>query len=100
MYSKEKPFYEISSPVFNKITIHLNPAYYPGKQFVIETKNNGSGNYYIQSAKLNGAVWNQPWLFHETLVKGGQLVLQMGDKPDKSWGSDIMNAPPSMSSEK
>jgi len=95
--TSEKPFYEISSPVFNKITIHLNPKYYPGKQFVIETKNNGPKNYYIRSAKLNGAVWNQPWLFHETLVKGGQLVLQMGDKPDESWGSDTMEAPPSMS---
>jgi len=98
--TSEKPFYEISSPIFNRITIHLNAKYYPGKQFVIETKNNGPKNYYIQSAKLNGAAWNQPWMFHETLVKGGQLVLQMGAEPNESWGSGMKNAPPSMSSAK
>lgn len=95
-----KPFYEISSPVFKKITIHLNQKYYPGKQFVIETKNNGPKNFYIQSASLNGNTWNQPWLLHQLLVKGGQLVLQMGEKPNKRWGSDAKNVPPSMSSEK
>ncbi len=98
--TSEKPFYEIASPVFNKITIHLNNKYYPGNTFVIETKNNGAKNYYIKSAQLNGIAWNQPWLFHETLVKGGRLVLQMSDKANTSWGSDPKMAPPSMSSDK
>lgn len=95
-----KPFYEISSPVFKKITIHLNQKYYPGKEFVIQARNNGSKNYYIQSARLNGQNFDQPWLLHDVLVKGGQLVLEMGSQPNKSWGSDENKAPPSMSSEK
>ncbi len=93
----EKPVYEITSPIFNKITIHLNPAYYKGKQFVIRANNNGPKNYYIQSAQLNGKILNQPWFFHETLVKGGELILNMGPSPNKSWGSDLKVAPPSMS---
>ncbi len=97
--TSEKPFYEIASPIFNKITIHLNPKYYKGKQFIIHAKNNGPHNYYIQSARLNNKSLDQPWLLHETLVKGGQLILQMGAQPDKSWGSDLKMAPPSMSSE-
>jgi putative alpha-1,2-mannosidase len=95
--TSEKPFYEISSPLFNKITIHLNQEYYPGKKFVIEARNNASKNYFIQSANLNGKVWNQPWLLHDTLIKGGQLILQMGAQPNKSWGSNMKLAPPSMS---
>jgi predicted alpha-1,2-mannosidase len=98
--TSEKPFYEISSPIFDKIIIHLNPKYYPGKQFVIETKKNGPGNFYIASAKLNGVNWNQPWLYHDVLVKGGQLVLQMSKKSNESWGSSINSAPPSMSTVK
>jgi predicted alpha-1,2-mannosidase len=92
----EKPVYEISSPIFNKITIQLNPAYYKGKQFVIRAKNNAPQNIYIQSAQLNGKSINQPWFFHETLVKGGELILNMGPAPNESWGSDLKMAPPSM----
>ncbi|MCW3091687.1 MAG: alpha,2-mannosidase [Ferruginibacter sp.] len=98
--TSQKPFYEIGSPIFNKITIHLNPKYYQGKQFEIITKNNGPKNFYIQSAILNGKALNQPWFWHETLVKGGRLILQMGQQPNKSWGSDLKMSPPSMSSAK
>lgn len=95
--TSEKPFYEITSPIFTRITIHLNKKYYPGKTFVIEAKNNSAANVYIQSAQLNGKDWNQVWLLHETLIKGGQLTLQMGNQPNKTWGSDIKKVPPSMS---
>ncbi|WP_316812370.1 GH92 family glycosyl hydrolase [Pedobacter heparinus] len=95
--TSEKPFYEITSPIFDKITIHLNQKYYSGKQFVISTKNNSAENLYIQSASLNGRPLNQPWFLHQTLVNGGQLTLQMGGRPNKSWGSNLKMAPPSMS---
>ncbi|AEE50993.1 GH92 family glycosyl hydrolase [Haliscomenobacter hydrossis] len=94
--TSDKPFYEISSPIFNKITLHLNPKFYPGGKFVIAAKNNGPQNYYIQSATLNGKALNQSWLLHETLVKGGKMTLQLGPKPNKSWASKPEQAPPSM----
>lgn len=94
--TSEKPFYEISSPIFTKITLKLNSHYYPGKEFVIEARNNAKGNVYIQKASLNGKAWNQPWFLHETLVKGGKLVLDMGAAPNQLWGSDLAKAPPSM----
>lgn len=97
--TSEKPYYEISSPVFSKIIIHLNSKYYPGKQFIIETKNNGPNDFYIQSALLNGRPLNRPWIYHKDLVQGGKLVLQMGASPNKSWGSAPGMTPPSMSSE-
>ncbi|MFT3934849.1 MAG: GH92 family glycosyl hydrolase [Chitinophagaceae bacterium] len=98
--TSEKPFYEISSPAFSKITIHLNQKYYPGKTFVIEAKNNSSKNVYVQSVKLNGASLNQPWLWHQQLVKGGVLQLQMGNEPAKTWGNAKNDAPPSASNTK
>jgi putative alpha-1,2-mannosidase len=39
----------------------------------------------------------KPWFFHDELVKGGKLVLIMGDKPNENWGSRPEDAPPSMS---
>lgn len=95
--TSEKPFYEISSPIFNKVTIKLNQKYYPGKEFVIEARQQAPGNVYIQKANLNGKTWDQPWFLHDELVKGGKLVLDMGARPNRSWGSDLSKAPPSMS---
>jgi len=91
-----EPFYEISSPIFNKITFHLNPKYYSGKTFTIEAKNNSSKNLYIQSAKLNDKTLEKPWILHETVTKGGKLTLNMGANPNKNWGSKPEQAPPSM----
>jgi len=94
-----KPIYEIGSPIFDKITIKLNEEYYPGGEFVIETKNNSSENRYIQSATLDGKPLNKVWFFHNELVDGGKLILNMGNKPNKDWGSDPAMLPPSMSDE-
>jgi predicted alpha-1,2-mannosidase len=92
-----KPFYEIGSPLFEKITIQLDPKYYPGKTFTIEAKNTSAANRYIQSAMLDGKPLNKPWFYHSELVDGGKLELVMGDKPNEKWGSAPNEAPPSMS---
>ena len=91
------PIYEISGPLFEKITIHLDPNYYPGKKFVIEAKNVSEENRYIQSATLDGEPLTKPWFYHSDLVDGGSLVLEMGPEPNKKWGSGPGDAPPSMS---
>ncbi|MDN3580738.1 GH92 family glycosyl hydrolase [Mucilaginibacter flavus] len=77
-----KPVYTIGSPVFSKVTINLPN----GKQFKLLANNCSVVNKYIQSAKFNGKVLNKPWFTHEQLVAGGLLELQMGPKPNKSWG--------------
>lgn len=91
------PIYEIGSPIFDKITIKLDKAYYLADEFIIETKNNSSANRYIQSATLDGKPLNKSWFYHKELIDGGKLILQMGDKPNTDWGSDPSSLPPSMS---
>ena len=90
-----EPFYEIGSPIFDKITIHLNPDYYPGGTFVIRADNNGPENYYIRSAELNGEELDRPWMPHDVVVNGGELRLNMGPEPNKAWGGRPDQAPPS-----
>ncbi|WP_353125190.1 GH92 family glycosyl hydrolase [Parapedobacter pyrenivorans] len=80
------PTYEITSPIFDEITIKLNSTYYPGKAFRIVTKNNAAENMYIQEATLNGKPLNNFWFRHADFVKGGILELSLGDKPNKQWG--------------
>ena len=94
-----EPVYEIGSPIFDQITIHLDERCYSGKTFVIKTKNNSRENLYIQSAKLNEQPLNKPWFYHNELVKGGELELNLGSEPNTHWGSGIDKAPPSLSDE-
>lgn len=94
----EKPFYEITSPLFDKVTIHLDNRYYSGKTFQIITKGNSTDNMYIQNASLNGKKWNKCWFYHEDFIKGGTLELKLGAKPSKKWG--VEELPPSFISSK
>jgi predicted alpha-1,2-mannosidase len=80
------PVYEITSPVFDDITIHLDPAYCEGQTFVIRTRNNSSRNCYIQRAQLNGQFLNRYWFRHADFARGGLLELWLGPEPNKRWG--------------
>lgn len=80
------PQYEITSPIFDKVTIQLDNRYYPGKEVVIETVNNSPKNIYIQKVTWNGVEHSSFQLPHEELVKGGRLVIELGDTPNKAWG--------------
>lgn len=91
------PVYEIGSPIFDKITFHLHSDYYEGDTFVIEARNNSAQNRYIQSATIDGEPLSKPWFYHSELADGGILILEMGSEPNKEWGSDPDDAPPSMS---
>ncbi|MEN8230776.1 MAG: GH92 family glycosyl hydrolase [Bacteroidota bacterium] len=81
-----EPVYEITSPVFDRIIIHLDPRYYPGGKFEIVTRNNSPENMYIQSARLNRKDHRKFWFRHDELAGGGKLVIDLGPEPNKSWG--------------
>jgi predicted alpha-1,2-mannosidase len=88
------PTYEITSPVFDKVTIKLDRAYYAGNQFTILTHNNSDANRYIQKATLNGKSLNCFWFTHDEYAHGGELQLWLGPEPNQSWGTC---APPDLS---
>ena len=94
-----QPVIDIGSPIFDEITIHLNREYYAGEEFIIKTVNNSPETPYIQSAMLDDQPLEQCWFYHEDLVNGGKLILHMGGKPNKEWGSKPDKLPPSMSDE-
>ena len=89
--------YIIGSPLFDKVTIRLDPKYYHGGTFTVVAHNNSQQNLYVQSAKLNGKPLERAWIRHEEIVAGGTLELTMGEKPNKVWGSTPDQFPPSLS---
>jgi predicted alpha-1,2-mannosidase len=82
------PRMQLSSPLFNKVTIQLNRKYYPGNSFTIIANNNSPANIYIQSAQFNGKKIHKPSLSFKEIVKGGTLEYTVGSKPNMNWASD------------
>lgn len=77
---------EITSPVFESVTISLDKEYAQGGKFVVRALDNSPENVYIQSAKLNGEPYNKCYINFSDIAAGGKLELQMGAEPNPEWG--------------
>jgi predicted alpha-1,2-mannosidase len=78
--------YQITSPVFNTVTINLDSRYSKGKSFKIVANRNSEANIYIQSLQLNGKPLERFWLKHHEITEGGILEMEMGPLPKLSGG--------------
>jgi len=65
--------YQIASPVFDKVTIHLDNQYFSGKTFIIEAENAGKENCYVKKMELNGKPHRSFTINHSDITKGGTL---------------------------
>ena len=73
--------FEVTSPVFQKITINL-----PNKhQFTVIAHNNSEHNIYIQRMSLNGKPLHQPRIDYSDIINGGTLELWMGSETKKNY---------------
>lgn len=70
-----RPVYSIGRPLFPRVIIH-QPN---GKDFTIIAKNNSRKAKYVRNMTLNGKALDKPYLTHEQLMAGGELVLEMSE---------------------
>jgi len=84
------PVYDVASPVFTKVTIHLKN----GKDFVIAAPASSRDNKYVHSVRWNGKALDRLWIGHKDVANGGTLELTMGDTPNMSLGSQEKSLPP------
>ncbi len=87
--------YVFGSPVFDKVTVSLPN----GKELVIASENNSKDNVYIQNLTVDGVKWDNNYIDHDQLLKGGLLKFSMGAEPNKQRGVTPESFPPSMSTE-
>ena len=85
------PEYAIGSPLFRRVTLHLEN----GHDFVIDAPDNTLERRYIQSAMLEGVPHTKNFLTHEQITAGGTLALTMGAEPS-NWGSAPADLPTSI----
>ena len=65
--------YAITSPVFDKITIELDPEFHKGKSFEILTHRKNKGDLFIDKMMINGKKQNSYFITHKTISEGGKL---------------------------
>ncbi len=85
--------YVIGSPSVKEAVIDLSG----GKKLVVKANNLSEKNIYIRSVKLNGKPWNKTYFTHKDIADGGELIFEMGNKPNKRWGVKEDSKPFSMS---
>ena len=74
------PSFGLGAPLFDKITIRLNPKYYSGKEFTITTTGGTDTTHYVQQYLLNGRPLEGIHLPLSEIVKGGELEVRMGNQ--------------------
>lgn len=89
------PSYALGSPLFKKVTISL----YNGNTLVIEAPENSDENVFVEKLELNGDRYENNWISHEDIMKGGKLLFYMDNKAERKRGTKKENFPYSLSSE-
>ena len=85
--------YVIGSPLFKKVELSLAN----GNKFQISATNNSKENVYINSATLNGEIWDKSFIKFNSIQSGGQIDFSMSDKPNKNWATNRESVPYSLS---
>jgi predicted alpha-1,2-mannosidase len=76
--------YAIGAPHFPKLTLNFTAAGKP-RTFRIIAKNLSEENKYIQGVSLDGKAVNKPFITHQQIVNGHELIFEMGAKPNYNW---------------
>ncbi|WP_418991096.1 GH92 family glycosyl hydrolase [Alistipes sp.] len=81
-----EPMYEIASPAFEEVVIDLGGRYGRGRTFTIKAPNASRKNIYVQSVSLNGKPFRSFRFPASELLRGGEMVVEMGPEPNRNWG--------------
>lgn len=79
------PYYTLTSPVFEKVSIKLTN----GEVFTVVAPGASKTKKYIHRAFINGEEIFSPFISHEQIMDGATLELELGELPDKEWGKEV-----------
>lgn len=71
------PSYTLTTPVFDKVTLHLDPKFYPQGDITIETDRTSPSQLYIKSMTLGGKKLNGYRITHKQLIDGKTLRMSL-----------------------
>ncbi|MES2777079.1 MAG: GH92 family glycosyl hydrolase [Bacteroidota bacterium] len=76
--------YAIGAPQFPELTMNFN-AGGKAKTIKIVAKNLSEENKYIQRVLLDGVPLNRPFISHQQIINGHNLIFEMGAAPNYAW---------------
>ena len=71
------PYYTLTTPVFDKVTIHLDKKYYPQGDITIETKRTSPSQLYIKRVTVGGKKVGGYRISHKQLIEGKILQFEL-----------------------
>ena len=74
----------LTSPVFERAVLRLDPRYARGERFTVIAHGASSERRYIADARLNGRRLDRAWITSSEILAGGVLELEMSREPNKS----------------
>ena len=83
--------YMLGSPLFDRVELKLDSQYHQGKKFSIIANNNSDDHFYVQDVRLNGESLDRPYIWHEEITGGGELVFEMGPEPNTHLWSETQD---------
>ena len=72
-----EPSYTLTSPVFDKITLHLDKRFYPNGDLTIETSRRNADDYLIKEMKLGEKQLKKYRISHKELINAGKLSFKL-----------------------
>lgn len=88
--------YVFGSPLIDEAVLEFPN----NKKFTITVLNNSPANKYIRSVALNGRKHFKTYINHDSISRGGNMTITMGNSPDPVWGTSSTTYPSSMSTAK
>lgn len=83
--SDETPSFALGSPLFDKIVIRLNPDYYRGKSFTINSSPTTPEKIYVDNYRLNGRQLTTPRIGFKEITTGGTLNIKRSSQPKDNY---------------
>jgi len=70
--------YVLGTPASREMTLNFED----GRRLVVRAPKLDGKNPWVQSVRLNGKPWEKSWVRHEDLAAGGELLFEMGPRPN------------------
>lgn len=80
----------LNSPLFPQAIVHLTNG-----DVTITAENAGDNVSYVQSLAVNGQPTTASWIRFSQIANGGTLAFTLGTTPNKNWGCNVSDLPPS-----
>ena len=81
--------YVLGTPVFDETSIKLEN----GNTFVIKANRKTQNSFYVNSVNLNGKPLLNSYISHGDIMKGGELLFELSETPNKVFGNDKKHRP-------